>query len=510
MRTAPVWLLVLVASCVDPDAFPEDFLFGVATAGFQDDPGCPTIPASECEDPNSDWSVFLTDAYFRDAEKGLFIAGDPLSYGPGSYELFDEDYERAQEVLGVGAVRLSFEWSRIFPASTEGVTGFEALKAIANPKALEYYHRKLAALKVRGLVPMVTLNHYTLPTWIHEPKSCHADVQTCPKRGWIDRTIITEIAKYSGFVAQEFGTEVDLWATLNEPLAITLSGYLQPGEDRSNPPGLPLRPLEAKAVTMHMIEGHARMYDAVRAADSFDADGDGKASSVGLVYNIAPVYALDPDDNDDAKAVENIHYLYNRLFLDAIALGDSDPEADGVQVKDDSLGNRLDWLGVNYYTRLVIAGTAESILPEFSPLLTLDPTAELDLWDDYPAGLSEAIDFAWKRYARPIYVTENGYTAGPASAPRDPAEQVGVATQTWLHVKKAIDDGADVRGYFWWTLVDNFEWNHGMSSIRMGLYGIDPADTTKKRTLRPIGEAYASVAKARKVPPELAKAHPIE
>src|SRR5262249_1427338 len=161
--------------------------------------------------------------------------------------------------------------------------------------AIAHYHDVLKALRSRGLTPLVTLNHYTLPTWIHDGVGCHKNLGTCSPRGWLDKDrTVKEIAKYAGFVAKEFGGEVDLWAAENEPFAVILSGYLFPTADRTNPPAVLLHFPETKQVMTSMIYGHARMYDAIKANDTVDVDGDGKPSFVGLVYSMVPFQAADP------------------------------------------------------------------------------------------------------------------------------------------------------------------------------------------------------------------------
>lgn len=513
LRLLATLLPALIACRAEPDrAFPEGFLFGSAVAGFQVDMGCPTLSADECEDRASDWYQFVTDPYFT-ANEALHIKGDAPSTGPGFYELYGEDLGRAKDELKLGSVRLSIEWSRIFPASTRGIDGHEELKAVASAEGIAYYRRVFEAMRAKGLEPLVTLNHYTMPLWVHDGKACHQDPNGCTARGWMDESTITEIAKYAAFCAREFGDLVDVWATLNEPLALPLSGYLQPGADRSNPPGVSMKAKAAKTVTMNLIVGHARMYDAVKAADTIDADGDGKASQIGLVLNMSPARPVDPDDEFDAQAAKDIFYLYNSLFLNATIKGLLDENADGNTVEREDLRGRMDYLGINYYTRLTLKGLPGSILPEFSPLLTLDPfSSETVLWEDYPRGLYEMLMHVHETYGVPTYVTENGYPEGSfQKTPRaDPDEQGRLMVESLSWVRRAIAEGADVRGYYWWTLVDNYEWNHGMDDIRLGLYRVDGTDPQKKRTLRDIGRLYARIAADRRVPDDLHEKFPIE
>ena len=263
--------------------FPQGFLFGTATAGFQVDMGCPTLSAERCNDSSSDWYQFVTDPYFK-RKPLLFIAGDLPSGGPGFYETYHEDVRMAREQLGTNAMRVSIEWSRVFPQPTFGVDGYDALRAKASPSAIAYYHNLFAAMREFHTKPIVTLNHYTLPLWIHNAKLSHQNLARSPAKGWVDPRIVEEIAKYAGFVAREFGGEVDVWATLNEPFSgVVIPSYLAPSPARSNPPGLFLRPGAAKQATVNMIEAHAAMYDAIHREDLVDADGDGVAAEVCLV-----------------------------------------------------------------------------------------------------------------------------------------------------------------------------------------------------------------------------------
>jgi beta-glucosidase/6-phospho-beta-glucosidase/beta-galactosidase len=481
--------------------FPEGFQLGAAIAGFQVEMGCPTLDAAECEDPGSDWYQFITSPETLGDSKA-HLAGDPPSAGPGHYELYERDFDLAKSELGSTSLRLSLEWSRIFPTATDEVEGYPALKALADPAALEHYHAVFAALKARGLRPLVTLNHYTLPTWIHDAVGCHADLDTCSPRGWVDKDrTVREIAKYAGFCAREFGAEVDQWATLNEPFAVVLPGYLMPSPDRTNPPAASLRFAEAKTVLVGLIEAHARMYDAVKVNDEDDVDGDGEASQVGVVYAMAPVRPKDPENELDVAAAKNVFYLWNMVYLNGVAKGELDADLDGEAEHRDDLANRMDYIGINYYTRITVVGTTSPYLPELSPLSTFDPF-RLEPWEDYPKGLYEMAMVVRDDLELPAIVTENG-AEDPSDDGTGPSYMV--RHLTWL--SRAIAEGADVRGYFYWTLMDNYEWNHGMD-IRMGLYAVDEADPTKARVARKAAGVFAQVAAAGGVPADLASRYP--
>ena len=493
-------LLALASGCHrgEEHGFPRSFLMGTAIAGFQVDMGCPTLPAAKCDDPNSDWYTWVTDpALVHDSK--LFITDQPPGAGPGFAELYAQDLDRAANELHSNALRLSIEWSRVFPSSTVGVEGNDALGRIANPAALAYYHSVFAAMKARGLTPFVTLNHYTLPGWIHDAKGCHADLDHCSPRGWVDRdSTVHEAAKYAGFVAHEFGGEVDLWATLNEPFtAIVLSGYLAQTASRSNPPGVSLRWTEAKIVLGALEQAHAAMYDAVKANDLIAADGGSTPARVGLVYNIQASSPRDPKKPHDVQSAKDLSYLMNQVFLNAVIKGDVDEKLDGTLVHHPELASRMDFLGVNYYVRARVEGLGGSLAPTQTPYLTFDPTAvELDATD--PTGMIDALALA-KGYGVPLYISETGTF--------DPDDK-GTAAQwigaTLTYVQRAMAAGADVRGYFYWTLMDNYEWNHAMS-LRFGIYSVDANDPAKARRGRPLAlSALARASQAHAVPADLA------
>ncbi len=497
----------LFTACSDDDgappegAFPADFLWGAAVAGFQVDMGCPTLDASQCLDTGSDWYVWVTDPQLI-AEDGNHLSGDPLSYSPGHWELYETDYDLAAGNLGLKAFRTSIEWSRIFPESTVGLEGHDELTAVANMDAVAHYRAMFEAMRARGLEPYVTLHHYTLPRWMHDAVGCHLDLDGCSPRGWLDReTIVREIAKYAGFVAAELGDVVDQWITQNEPFAVILGGYLLPSEDRTNPPGVAMAFEEVRQVATAMIEAHARMYDAVWAADVGDADGDGEAAQVGLVFSVVPTQPMDPAKELDVLAAENVLYLYNLAFLNGVILGDLDEDLDGVAEHREDLAGRMDWLGVNYYSVVVVEGRSYAVLPDLSELATFDPfTFRLD-WDA-PSGIYEALVLVRDRYPDlPMIITENGF--GDAED-TEGARKFLVEHLTW--VSRAIQDGVDCRGYFYWSLMDNYEWNHGFA-MRFGLYGVDPLDPAKERTVRPIAQDYARIVAGNRIPADLREAY---
>ncbi|MBX3192932.1 MAG: glycoside hydrolase family 1 protein [Labilithrix sp.] len=491
--------------------FPRDFLFGTAIAGFQVDMGCPTIPAAQCEDRASDWYQFITTPRIVD-NPILFMSKDPPSKGPGFFETYEQDLDRAagrgESELGGGALRLSIEWSRIFPRPTWGVSSHASLRAIASREGVDFYHRVFSAMKARGLKPFVTVNHYSLPLWIHDGNLCNQSLAQCiaeGKGGWADpdrARIVNEIAKYAAFLAQEYGGEVDRWASLNEPFsAVVVAGYLAATPIRTNPPGLsgPWMSISgAKTAASAMVEAHARIYDALHAFDTKDADGDGKKAEVGMVYVFADVNPKTPSA-DDRKAADDARYFLQDMFMDGVVFGRLDEGWDrgpGKAPVRADLANRCDFIGVNYYFGLDATNSPVPIPLSFvSPFLTFDLLGGFD--EERPQGLHRVLMDVAKRYGKPLYVTETGTTQD------DEARGAAWVVRTLAATKRAIDDGADVRGYFAWSLMDNYEWNHGMN-MRFGLYAVD---AQKQRALRDAGVVYAKMSKARDVPPEIEAAY---
>jgi beta-galactosidase len=466
--------------------FPASFVFGAATAGFQVEMGCPTMARADCDDRNSDWYVFTT-ATETVSSAGAHLSGqDPAVVGPGFWELYPDDIRRAKEELYHQGMRLSLEWSRIFPTATDGIEGYDALKGVANTAALTRYHAIFAELKKRGLRPLVTLYHYALPAWIHDAKGCHVNYATCTLKGWVDKArTVREAAKYAEFCAREFGAEVDWWATVNEPLQNMVFGYLQPQAARSHPPAVLLQQKDAKAVFHALIDAHARMYDAVKQYDTVDADGDGAASYVGVVYPLVPI---EPAGPLDTQAATNLDYLWNRAYLNAVTLGHFDENLDGTTVLREDLVNRMDYVGVNWYGGLRVTGWPGSFLPDLSPLFTVNPLTMVET-PNQPDKLAGFLRYVNVELGRAVIMTENG-TAVPADDDTGPRFIV----RNLKALAEAIAAGADVRGYFYWTLMDNYEWNHGMD-IRMGLYAVSKDDPMKLRTPRKSVGVYGSVSR---------------
>jgi beta-galactosidase len=464
--------------------------------------GCPTLSAEQCVDTHSDWYHFVTSPDTIGSSSAYLSGEDPAEVGPGFWELYPSDLDLAADALSTNAIRISMEWSRIFPSSTEGIDTIQALREAADLDAVQTYHEMFAAMRDRGITPVVILNHYSLPDWIHDGVGCHLDFTNCSPRGWVDsERTVAEIAKYAGFVAAEFGDQVDWWITTYGPFQIMFSGYLWPASEKSNPPSVVLRCAEAKIAFAGMIQAHARMYDAVKTHDQADADGDGQDSLVGMSYNSAWVRARNPKLELDAEAVGNIFYLWNTAFLDAMALGMLDDDLDGTAEYKEDLDNRTDFIGISYFNQIVVSGTEQPVFPDLSALTTFDPlTYEMEV---HPEAFYDIVMHLHNRYRKPILVTGNGIND------RDDGRASPFMVEHLQWLARAREDGAELLGYFYANLVDSYDWNLG-TKRNFGLYAIDAEHPRKKRTPKESAGTYAAICKSGDIPIDLIEQYPIE
>jgi len=300
-----------------------------------------------------------------------------------------------------------------------------------------------------------------------------------------------------------------MWSTFNEPLVIVELGYLVPFA--GYPPGV-YSPEGAARSLLNIVVAHARAYDAIKRWDRVKADKDSsEPAHVGIIHNIIPAYPL--DSSRDSRAAELYDYLHNRFILNAVARGKLDASIDGEsQVDVPHLGSRLDWLGVNYYSRIVVRSKELGDLERrYLPVLRFEGVEGYGYacipnglsregrpcddygWELYPEGLRDAIEIA-RSYSLPIYVTEHGVADS-----RDLYRPIAIVSHVAV-LEDLIEAGADVRGYLHWALTDNYEWSQGFR-LRFGLYEVDLI--TKERRPRPSAFIYAKIASANTVPKDL-------
>jgi beta-glucosidase/6-phospho-beta-glucosidase/beta-galactosidase len=507
VRTIALTVLLLLASAASASArdFPKRFQWGVATAGFQVEMG-----RGHNTDRRSDWWVWTHDG--KNLSGGT-VSHDRPENGPGFLARYRQDVDLAAHKLHQNAFRLGIEWSRIFPNSTRGAHGLHELDKLANHHALARYRAILKRIRSDGMTPWVTLHHYVLPRWIHHAiaaRDAFAGVganDPAPTGfgpgGWLDRSTVTEFKKYAGYLAWKLGGLVDHWMTINEPIVQVASGYVNiPGVAAGYPPGAQ-NFAAAVAALRHLIDANVVAYDAVKAHDH--------RARVGIVQNMVAFTPADPTSARDVAGTKHADYVFNRLFLDAAVKGYRDANLDGRITgpeRHPKLAGKADFIGVNYYFRGRVTGLSKPLTPripvlDFLPATTYrsaaapsgppcPTTCSKDHGSEiYPEGFRQVLKEAG-RYKRPVFVTENGIGTS------DDAQRRAYLKSHLRALRDSIRAGdADVRGYFHWSLTDNFEWNLGYGQ-HFGLYSFDPQ--TLKLTARKSAGVYARVAETGKLP----------
>ena len=503
-----------------PEAFPKGFIWGVANAGFQTEMG----GGSAYSDTNTDWWAWTHNAANIAANR---VSGDQPENGPGGWKTnFAADIANAKS-LGMKSWRMGIEWSRIFPNSTSSVkigstvstANLKALDKLANKAAITKYRAIITAARTAGMNPFVTLNHFTLPLWAHDPIQARDTLASrrpddpipasLTKAGWLSTSTVTEFRKYAAYAAWKFGDLVDWWAPINEPMVVAVNGYANvPGAMSGNfPPGAYCYRCAVK-VSENLALANAAAYDEVHAKDAKDADKDGKKSKVGLVQNMIHFVPANASSSTDTAATVHADQIFNRLGLDASIKGVYDHNANGVVdagEKDTKLANKADFVGVNYYFRGRVGGLGfplSSAIPilDFAPATTynwdLNPSgaacpticsefgSEVDV-DGFGAVLREAA-----AYGKPLIITENGIA--DSNDDQRPGYLVSHLDQV-QHVAAQKPNGVSVLGYYQWSLTDNFEWSAGYRP-KFGLYSFN--SSTLARTARPSANIFGGIAKA--------------
>lgn len=442
------------------------FRFGVASA------------ATQIEDLNTttDWYLWTSPAP-EGLARSEFV-GDAV-----------RGYTRAVEDVGLmtamslDASRFSVEWARVEPRRDE-----------VSEEALAHYDALLDALVAEGIRPMITVHHFSNPVWVDDPRRVLAG-DDCPDGptdphlcGWGHpeggALIVEELREHACLLGMRYGDRVDEWATINEPVNYMFASY----GTGFFPPGRSLLFSDFEGfmvVVRHFIEAHVAMYEALKECDTEDADGDGVAAEVGLTLSVAdwvPARSNRPSSlEDDVAAAARMRYVYHFLLVDSLRDGTFDADLDGeAEESQPGWADTLDWLGVQYYFRAGVTGRPAIVpgiaaTPCFGPLDSgaCIPPADETHWvpamgyEYWPPGLFNVLVSYAERYGDlPLTVTEAGI-ATEVGARR--AENV-VRTLEQIHFARRA--GADVRGYYHWTLMDNFEWAEGYEP-RFGLYHVD-------------------------------------
>ncbi len=457
---------------MSPTRLPNGFAYGVATASYQ-------IEGAVAEDGRSPsiWDTFShTPGKISDGNTGD-VACD-------HYHRFGEDVALLAD-MNATHYRFSLAWPRIQPDGSGPL----------NQAGLDFYARLVDALLERGIQPWVTLYHWDLPQALED------------KGGWPARDTAYRFAEYAVATHERLGDRVQAWTTLNEPWC---SAYLGYGSGTHAPGRRDER--EALHAAHHLLLGHGMAVSGMRASAH-------AGSEIGITLNLWPVTAVSgsPGDVDAARRVDGIS---NRAFLDPVLRGAYPPDvlADVAKITDAShihegdeatIGAPLDFLGVNYYMPTYVRAGADSSdrrnvawigCDDIASVPQGSPTSDMG-WEIEPDGLRRLLVRLHTDYPGvPLYVTENGIalrdkvdTAGRVEDP----ERISYIDAHLRAVAQAVEEGADVRGYFVWTLTDNFEWSFGFSK-RFGLVHLDAE--TQVRIPKSSAAWYAQVARAGELP----------
>lgn len=441
----------------DSSSFPEDFLWGAATSAYQIE-GSPLADGAGA----SNWHRFSHTP-------GMTANGDTGDIACDHYNRFRSDVGLMAE-LGLQAYRFSISWSRVLPAGTGRV----------NEPGIDFYARLVDCLLERRITPNVTLFHWDLPAALDE------------RGGWLNRDIADWFADYATVMFNRLGDRIPMWATINEPWVIMDGGYmfgkLAPGHRNI---------YEASIVSHNVLRAHGRGVQAFRASQS------SKKSQIGIVVNLEPKYAASESEEDLAAAARADAYM-NRQYLDPLILGTYPDEmreiwGDAWQewpAEDMPLiGEKIDFLGINYYTRSVNRNDDVCLPVRASGVLQPDSIHTETGWEVWPEAMTRVLVWVRDRYGEmPLYITENGaaFFDPPTAIDGRVEDPLRVA---YLHghliaAREAIREGVPLRGYFAWSLLDNFEWSQGYSK-RFGIVHVDYA--TQERTIKSSGKFYADV-----------------
>ncbi|MBI3998824.1 MAG: glycoside hydrolase family 1 protein [Armatimonadetes bacterium] len=417
--------------------FPDGFRWGTATSAYQ----------VEGDNTASDWWLW-------EQQPGRIRGGDRSGLACDWWRSAERDFD-LMVALHQNAARLSVEWSRLEPRPGQW-----------DQAAEERYLEMFRGLRARGIEPLVTLNHFTLPRWVAE------------RGGWTWKGIVPALAAFAGRFVRAAAVLVDFWITINEPVGHLIGAYLL----GQLAPGRTSLAAFIRAL-VHSVRAHAAAYRAVHQAQP--------EARVGVAAYLRPVQPVRADSPLDRWLAARMDRLVNWMYLDALRTGWLVGPA-GIRVRIPEAVGTLDFLGVNYYTRTLLAFDLRRPRTLFArPETPFDSEmSDADYSEVYPDGLLLALRQA-RRYGLPMYVTENGLPdADDDLRPRFIVDHL-------RRIGQAVQEGCPVLGYYHWSLVDNFEWAEGWN-LRFGLYALDPA--TQVRTARPSAALYAEICRQNGLP----------
>lgn len=435
--------------------FPDGFVWGTAASSYQ-------VEGAWNEDGRG---LSIWDTFCR--TPGKVWHGETGDVAADHYHRWPEDVQIMAD-LGLDAYRFSTAWPRILPQGTGRV----------NPAGLDFYDRLVDALLAQSITPYVCLYHWDLPQALQDAG------------GWPNRDTVKHFADYARVVAQRLGDRVTHWLPHNEPFVAAVLGYLT-GE---HAPGLQ-DPAAAIVTAHHLLLSHGLAAEAIRE--------EVPNARIGIAANVSPIYPAS-DSDEDRQAAARYDLIVNRLFLDPLFLGHYPagimdmlgPLFPAMPPEDmHHIASSLDWIGINYYSRSVVKNDPSAFLIGATQVHPVGNDYS-GMWEIYPEGMYDLLMCIQHDYhPTEMLVTENGICVPDGldfdGRVRD-IRRSAYLRDHLAQVHRAIQDGAPVRGYSVWSLLDNFEWAFGYSK-RFGLVYVD--FETQQRTVKDSGRWFAQVVK---------------
>jgi len=438
--------------------FPVDFLWGASTSAYQIE-GSPLADGAGA----SIWHRFSHSP-------GLIPSGDNGDIACDHYNRYAGDIALMRE-LGLNTYRFSVSWSRVLPDGTGRV----------NQKGLDFYRRLVDTLLTHGVTPNATLFHWDLPAALDD------------RGGWLNRDSADWFADYARVMFDALSDRIPMWATLNEPWVVTDGGYLH----GALAPGHRNR-YEAPIATHNIMRAHGAGVLAARASG---------VGQIGLVVNIEPKYPA-TDSAADIAAVGRGDAYMNRQYLDVALLGHYPDEMQEIfgdawpkwPAEDFALIRQdIDFLGLNYYTRGVLANAPTALPVRIGYVRQPEHAYTETGWEVYPPAMTRMLTWVKARYGDiALYITENGAAfydpPRPVNGRIDDPLRVDYFRTHLLAAREAMRQGVNLRGYYAWSFMDNFEWSLGYSK-RFGIVHVDY--TTLERTPKASAHFYRDVIRSR-------------
>jgi len=418
--------------------FPKNFMWGTATAAHQ----------VEGNNTNNNWYAW---EHQKDSNgKSRIHNNDKSGIAANHWNLYRDDISLMND-LGVGYYRFSVEWSKIEPES-----------GIINEEALEHYRDVCIALIDSGLTPVITLHHFSHPIWFEELGAFEKEEN------------IEHYIRFSELVFNKLSDIVPIWCTINEPAVYVTQGYF----NGVFPPGKK-DPLLAGYVMRNLLNAHVQVYQHLKTLPN------GANVQIGLVKNITQLDPLRRWHILDWYFSGILNDVFTNSTLNLFSKGEFDfylPAMANISYKNYDAINSLDFIGLNYYSRWHVKGQLNLAEPFTFELRPQDIQTDMP-YAIYPEGFYKAVKTIAKLNV-PIIITENGIADN-----KDDRRSLFIKRYLYA-LFKTIEEGYDIRGYFYWSLMDNFEWAEGYM-MKFGLYDVD--FNTQKRTLRSGSQSFVNI-----------------